>query len=429
MHALVFRLRQLQWDLASGLLFRPFLIIAGLATVGELLPLLEAQHPPPDLVHRWLATEPGSAQVVLGTLAGATMTVVSVVYSILVVALSLASVQFSTRIVAGFLRDPASQRTLGLLVGTFAYALVVLRSVRTDPPFVPELAVAGAIALALASLAALVWFIHHIANQIQANTLVDRLATETEAVIDEVFGETPLIEAPVTVPAIPMITIRATRSGYLQLADRDRLRALAANGAWVVVARGVGQFVAERAELARIGPPERVGPEVVRELHAAFDLGAGRTMQQDVEWGFRQIVDIALKAISPAVNDPSTAATCIDHLGRLLIRAAHRHAPARVDRVGDGGVSLPVPTTADLVDLAFEQLRQYGRADMAVALRLIRAAHDVADATTDPTVHRRLAAHTRLLDASVRAAFPVDDCEELGRRVAAALAATERVDA
>jgi uncharacterized membrane protein len=137
----------------------------------------------------------------------------------------------------------------------------------------------------------------------------------------------------------------------------------------------------------------------------------------------RQIVDIALKAISPAVNDPSTAATCIDHLTRLLVRVAGRRTPvvARVVTpvVVTGGVYVPTVTHADLVDLSFEQLRQYGRSDMAVALRLLRALGDVASVTTQPFCLARIEQHARLIEAAARAAFPEEDCDELGRRRAA----------
>jgi uncharacterized membrane protein len=138
-----------------------------------------------------LATEPGSAQVVLATLAGSMITVVSVVYTILVVALTLASMQFSPRILSSFLRHTSTQWTVGLVVGTFAYCVLLLRSVRLDPPVVPLASLALAVGLVLASLTALVWFVHHIANGIQANHLVDRLAAETEPVIDEVDHDAP----------------------------------------------------------------------------------------------------------------------------------------------------------------------------------------------------------------------------------------------
>jgi uncharacterized membrane protein len=413
--------RQIGYDLRSGLLFRPALLIAALAALALVGPSLEVRLAPE--ASAWLATEPGAAQVVLSTVAGSMMTVVSVVYSILLVALSLASMQFSTRILAGMMRDRVSQNTLGLFVGTFVYCLLLLRAVHGDPaPFVPGISLTFALVLALASLGGLVFFIHHIIRSIQANHLVERIATETEGVIDAVFperlgpGEAPA-EHPVPEPPPGAVPVRAVASGYVQLIDVDSLRAIASQGYTIHVVRGMGSFAAEGIPVALVAPAPP--PPVLAAILAAFDLGPVRTMQQDAEFGVRQIVDIALKAISPAVNDPSTAATCIDHLTRLLVRVAGRRTPVVTPVVVTGGVYVPTVTHADLVDLSFEQLRQYGRSDMAVALRLLRALGDVASVTTQPFCLARIEQHARLIEAAARAAFPEEDCDELGRRRAA----------
>jgi uncharacterized membrane protein len=402
-----FHVRQVLYDLGSGLLVRPAVIIGTLGTLALCLPAVDRAL----ALRPWLDLEPGTAQLILATTAGSMMTVVSVVYSILLVALSLTSIQFSTRILAGMVRDPVSQHTLGLFVGTFVYCLLVMGVVHADPPFVPAVSLAVALGLALGSLAGMVWFIHHVAQSIQANHLVDRIATETEAVIDEVFVarlEPGAVDdaAPFEPPPPGAFPVLASRSGYVQLIDVDGLRSL---GFPVWVARPMGTFVPEGAVLAWTTEPGLDGA-----IDQAFDIGAVRTMQLDAEFGIRQIVDIALKAISPAVNDPSTAATCIDHLSRLLIRVAGRRTPS----VRFGEVRLPMPSLAELIDLSVEQLRQYGRADMAVALRLLRALADVAAATRSPQAVARIALHARLLEKAARAAFPPEDCDELGRRVA-----------
>jgi uncharacterized membrane protein len=417
-----FRRAQLGWDIRGSLLVRPFAVMITTIALAEVLPALEADGRLrlPTALAALLATEPGSAQVVLATMAGSMITVVSVVYTILVVALTLASIQFSPRILSSFLRHTSTQWTLGLVLGTFAYCILLLRSLRLDPPFVPLASLSLAVALVLASLSALVWFIHHIANGIQANHLVDRLAAETEPVVDEVWTATPQPEAPS--PTVAGIPIQSNSSGYVQLIDTNGLRRLAGRGLVVIVERGMGRFVRAGAILARIDPPAAATPEVAATVRAAFDLGPVRTFQEDIEWGFRQIVDIALKAISPAINDPSTAATCIDHLTRLLTRALGRFPPPRVEQHGSGTLVLPHTTAVDLVDLAFEQLRQYSRNDMAVSLRLLRAFAEVGQATADPTVHDRLKSHARLLETAVRPNFAPVDCDELDRRLAAVAA-------
>lgn len=415
MPSLQFRVQQLAYDLASGLFARPAAWIAALAFAALALPPLESRVAPG--LSAFLATEPASAQVVLGTLAGSMMTVVSVVYSILLVALSLASIQFSTRILASMMRDRVAQNTLGLFVGTFVYCLLVLRAVHGDPqPYVPGVALTGAIALALFSLAGLVWFIHHIVSSIQANHLVDRIASETEAVIDDVFREALLPGEVLSDPALPPVpegaaVVLSNRSGYIQLIDTDSLAKIAERGHAVFLLRPMGSFVAAGTPLFALSPP--ASPELELADLRALDIGPMRTMQRDVEFGVRQIVDIALKAISPAVNDPSTAVTCIDQLGRLLVRVAGRR-PAPVQL---GGVVVPMTTHAALIDLAFDQIRQYGRADMAVALRLVRVLGELAAVTTQPASLARIQAHARMVAAAARAAFPAEDCEELERRL------------
>ena len=197
----------------------------------------------------------------------------------------------------------------------------------------------------------------------------------------------------------------------MQDIDEEALRDLARRtGKRIHLLRAMGTFVAEGLPLVLVAPQATAAEAAA--LLAAIDLGPIRTMQRDVEFGVRKIVDVALKAISPAVNDPSTAATCIDHLGRLSVRMAGRR-PVAVDR---GGLVLPQTTLADLVDLSFEQLRQYGRTDMAVGLRLMRVLGEVASVTRDAATLARIATHARLLESAARAAFPAEDCDELGRR-------------
>jgi uncharacterized membrane protein len=418
MRRALFVWRQLTYDAGTSLLAVPLTLVVLIGTLALLLERLEAWGGGPD----WLGIEPATAQATLATLAGSMMTVVSVVYSVLLVALSMSSVQFSTRILSGMVRDPVSQGVLGLFLGTFTWQLVALRAVHVDPPHVPPFTVAIALLLAVASLGALVLFIDRVIHMIQANHLVDRIASRTEGVIDEVFPPVNALGEPApcdtTWPAPPAgaALVPSDRSGYIQLVSLDEALAVAQTGLQVHLTRPMGSFVPRGGALWRISPPERCTPEVMARLRAAVDVGPIRTMQQDVEWGLRQIVDIGLKAISPAVNDPSTAATCIDHLSRLLIRAGQRAAPPSVWEAAGGELVVPGPRYSELVDLAFEQIRQYGKSDMAIALRLLRAMADVAEVVRHPEGRARIASHVQQVEAAARAAFPAEDCDELGRR-------------
>jgi len=418
-----FQLRQILYDLSAGFVLRPAVILLALGALAVALTSVTG-----GAAAAWLFPgEASAAQVVLGTIASSMMTVVSVVYSILLVALSLASMQFSTRILRRFVRDPVSQVTLGLFLGTFVYCLLLLRVVHGEPrPFVPAVGVGGAVVLALASMACLVYFIHHIAKIIQANHLVDQLAAESEEVIDAVFPPAPA-PAPAPAPpegweAWPAHPVPAAMSGYVQLVDLPALAAVATScGGFCDVAIGVGHFAVEGAPLVVLHGERAPTDAEAESLRAAFDLGPVRTMQDDAEFGVRQIVDVALKAISPAVNDPSTAVTCIDHLARLVVRAARRADPpslvapegAAVARVRHDASSFRA-----VIDLAFSQIRQYGRTDMAVGLRLLRALELVAGATRDAARLAHVARHARLVEQGLRAAFPEEDCATLAERTA-----------
>ena len=424
-----FRWRRLSWDLTTGLLFLPGVIIGALGALALFLVEVEQHFPLPGLA-RLLGVEPAAAQVVLGTVAGSMITVVTSVYSILLVALSLASMQFSTRIVIGYLRDRVSQLALGACIGTFAFSLIVLRTVRTgDDAFVPPIAMSLAPVLALSSLAIVVYFIHHVALGIQANHIVDRIAGETEHVIDAVFPSTsgPRVAPPQSTSDVgadaAAVTVTATGSGYIQLVDMKGLSTLAGEGLTIHLTRAMGAFVAAGAPLFSVSPSSALTSSRRAQLLACIDLGPVRTMQDDAEYGFRQIVDIALKALSPAVNDPSTAATCLDHLGRLLIRVAARGAPVDHLVVGAGRVTVPTTSMVLLVDLAFEQIRQYARTDLAVSLRLLRVIADVAAVTGDTVVLATLAAHATRVERTIRAGFADEQLDEMERRLGAVRAA------
>ena len=301
------------------------------------------------------------------------ITVVSVVYSILLVVLTFASTQFSPRVLVAFVEDRVSQTTLGLFVGTFTYCLLTLPAVRSQPkPFVPSIAVIVAIVLAIACLACLLYFIHHMASSIQASHVVDRVAVETERVLDALFPR-PLDGPP---PAEDSPNRPARGAGARDAVGLHPIgrRVEIAGGRMGRRRRGCASTARSDISSWRARPYSRSGRRAGRPTRwraaglRAFDIGPARTMEQDVEFGVLQIVDIALKAISPAVNDPTTALTCIDQLGRILVRAAMRRPPVSTLRDPDGRARVVLPRTSfpRLLDVAFSQIGHYGKADVAV---------------------------------------------------------------
>src|SRR5450755_2935980 len=303
------------YDLRGGFLIRPFVIALALGIVGGVLSSLEEQAP---ALSTWVPAtlfpsrqDPQVAQVILSSIATSIMTVVSIVFAILLMTLTLASTQFSPRILISFVRDRTTQWTLGVFLGTFSYCMAALPAARSLPhPFVPVATVTGAMVLALLCVGWLIYFINHISQSISVNHIVDRIARETELVINEFMpyprGAFQLPDRSEPSSAERGAPILNRQSGYIRYVDLNRLVALAkAYQICVHLERRVGHFVPSGVPLMRVSKPERVPAERAQHLIAAFDIGPARTMQQDVEFGIIQIVDIALRAVSPAVNAPS----------------------------------------------------------------------------------------------------------------------------
>ena len=382
--------RHIMYNLRGGFLVRPLIIALVLGSLGAVLSWLEETEP---ALSAWVPailfpshSDPQVAQVILGGIAASIMTVVSIVFAILLMTLTLASMQFSPRIIVSFVRDRVTQWTLGIFLGTFSYCLAALPAARSAPkPFAPVATVLGAMLLSLICVGWLLFFIHHISQAINVNQIVDRIANETVAMIDEMMPYSrryPRVESPAAIDLSAwQTTFPCKTSGYIRYVDTQRLVALAkSQSVKIHVLRRVGQFVPEGVPLVQVYKGERLSAEGITELHNAFDFGPSRTLQQDIEFGVLQIVDIALKAISPAVNDPSTAITCVDQLSRILIRFASREQmPAQLcDPPGVVRVVMLWTDFDRMLDAAFEQIRMYSQTDRAVSLRMMRALTDIA---------------------------------------------------
>jgi uncharacterized membrane protein len=389
------------YNLRGGFLLRPLIIALTLGCAGALLSWLEETVPSiSDFVPRALFpshADPQVAQVILGDIATSIMTVVSIVFAILLMTLTLASMQFSPRIIVSLAKDRVTQWTLGIFLGTFSYCMAALPAARSLPqPFAPVATVLGAMLLALACVAWLLFFIHHISEAISVSHIVDRIASETEAMIDEMMPWPHKVEA-IEFGPVDLSTwdtpLASDVSGYIRFIDTPRLVSLSkAYHVKVQVVRRVGHFVPAGTPLLMAYKGDRLSPEKRAEFRGAFDLGPARTLQQDVEFGVLQIVDIALKAISPAVNDPSTGVTCVDQLSRILIRFASREPPTSLlyDPPGVVRASIPWIHFDQLLTSAFEQIRLYSSGDIAVSLRMLRALCDIASSTPDPAYRRSL---------------------------------------
>jgi uncharacterized membrane protein len=255
----------------------------------------------------------------------------------------------------------------------------------------------GAMLLALACVAWLLFFIHHISESISVSHIVDRIATETELTIDEMMPwphrPDAMADPHLLEPNTWETPVTGTQSGYIRFIDTARLVVLAKSyHVKVHVVRRVGHFVPAGTTLLMVNKENRLSPAQYEWLLGTVDLGPSRTLQQDVEFGVLQIVDIALKAISPAVNDPSTGISCVDQLSRILIRFASREMPAPLlyDPPSIVRASIPWIGFDGLLNSAFEQIRLYSKSDIAVSLRMLRALTDIACTVRDPVYHAKL---------------------------------------
>jgi uncharacterized membrane protein len=291
--------------------------------------------------------------------------------------------------------DRANQVVLGVFVGIFAYCLVVLRTIRgqddltaDDVTFVPSLAVLLGVLLAIVGIAVLIFFVHHIATTLQASEIVARITGETVAAVDRLFPDEVGHDASERAPRAATAVLETDRwravaapaTGYIQRVDDEGLLRLARECRLIVrLERQVGDFVIvglPLASLARTGEPGNgVGegekdPRLETRIAARVTIGHYRTIDQDARFGIRQLVDIALKALSPGINDTTTAVTCVDYLGAILARAVSRRitAPYRWDD-GIPRVVGPGPTFESLVQLAFDEVRQNASKNVSVLAR------------------------------------------------------------
>ena len=398
------KLRLLWESWRSSLWFVPTVLVLGAVVLAQGLIEIDRHIDRTNLQAQWprlFGAGAAGSRGMLTAIASSMITVAGVAFSITIVALALASSQYTSRILRNFMRDRASQTVLGAFVGIFVYCLVVLRSIRggDEGAFVPSLAVLFAVVLAFVGIGCLIFFIHHIASSIQAESIIQSAADETIHAIDRLFpaemGEASGADSPGPEPLPPGVqvwqSIPARRTGYIQGVDSDGLLGFAgAQNTVVRMERGIGEFVVEGVPLVSVAGGKKPDDETADHLDALYTIGRLRTMAQDAGFGIRQIVDVALKALSPGINDTTTAVTCVDYLTAVLARLAARHfeSPHRMDhgqlRVIARGLTFP-----SLLGEAFDQIRQNGAGNVTVLLSLLQALEVIAVRTQD--AHRRQA--------------------------------------
>lgn len=380
------KLRALAEELRGSLFYVPsiFVVVSGLLAL--LVIRIDISSPESGDIPVLLSVTVDSARSILSTIAGATITVAGIVFSVTVVSVQLASSQFSPRVLRGFLRDRFQQSVIGLVVGTFTYCMFVLATTRVsgntnDAAAAPSLAVTLAIVLAVASMIGIIAFIDHSARAMQVGEIIRRVTSETRDRIDALHGREPGTNRDLATPtAGPPIdaerrVARAWTDGWIQQLHGPALLRALPPGTYIRLDSRVGGYVTDDTPLFTYWVPattERTDPDA-QQVRQAFVIGSSRTMQQDVMFGIRQLVDIGLRALSPGINDPTTAYEVIVHIGSVLSDLLRRELAPRV-LTDDEGRVLAMPLAldhADHVDRAFDQLRIAAATQPTVLISLL----------------------------------------------------------
>ncbi|WP_434619992.1 DUF2254 domain-containing protein [Arthrobacter sp. A5] len=389
---------------------------------------------PPAMSELLFGGDADAARSVLGAIASSMITVTSLTFSLTVVTLQLASSQFSPRLLRTFASDPFVQRTLALFLATFVFALTVLRTVRTglqgEPDFAPQLSVTVSFLLALASVLGLVLFLAHIVRQIRIETILSHVHSNATATLQEAAAEPASNRhSPPPVPPPDARMLAAESSGFITAVEESILREAAEEaGVVLLIDLAPGDHVVAGTPFAfwwLLNPNDSVAEDAVARLHQriirAVTIGKERTSVQDVAYGLRQLVDVALKALSPGINDPTTAVHCLGHISALLCEFARHDLGARILQDDDSRArvvqrrrSLP-----ELLKLAVEQPLHYGGSDPVVCTQLLLMLRELAWQTRDPVHQRAIAAHLQ----RIRFRIAKQDFDEERRIVLAALSA------
>ena len=381
--SLLRRVRRSWATLRSGYWFVPTLIVSFVSAVAFALVELDSRLNADDR-RAGFTGGPGSAREVLSTIASSTLTLTALVFSISVIVLQLASGQFSPRVLRTFLRDLRNQVALGVFLGTFMYALLVLREVRGDDVavdrFVPGVAVAFSFVLVVLSIGFFIQYIHNITGSIRVIEIIDRVSRETIKAIEVAHPrDASVTRGPDVGPAHG--TVCSDDRGVVTSVDLDRLAGVAQQcGVVLVVVPRPGEFVATGMPLVAVhGEVAEVDSDAARDIRAAIRLARERDLSDDPAFGFRQLVDIAERALSPGVNDPTTAAQCLDHLHDLLRRLVDRPLPAERVEALDGIVRVvaPQPTWDDYVALALDEISHWGADSIQVERRVAAMLDDL----------------------------------------------------
>ncbi|MBL9035763.1 MAG: DUF2254 domain-containing protein [Rhodospirillaceae bacterium] len=413
------RIRKLLSDLSEAFWLLPGLLVAAGVVLALVLVAMDRDGRMPSWLPEGIWLYDGGAtgaRTLLGAVAGSTIGVAGTVFSITIAALSLAAGQMGPRLLRNFMRDRGNQVTLGFFLGTFSYALMVLRSVRTaaEGDFVPHLALGVGILLAFLCVATLVYFVGHVAGRINVDTVIELVSEDAQTAIRRLATDERAAPAPD--PCWNGEPIIDERRGYLQQLDADGLADwAAAHKTAIRLLVRPGDYVFPGAPIALADPPVE-GIEAA--IANATALGHQRGSAADLEFAVRQMVEVAVRALSPGINDPHTAISVVDRLGAALCEIAPLSLPPDVFRRDDVPVLLvPAVEYDGLVDTMFHMIRQNAAGNPPLLIRLLEVLAAVASCERDPARLKTLRRHADLaLGDAERSIGNPSDVEDARRR-------------
>lgn len=403
------RLKAVLIDLRTSMWFIPMLMVAGATLLAygcihidtASMVGFDSRYPQP------FAGGADSIRMMLSAIATSMITVSGITFSLTISSLAQASGQLTARVLRNFTSSVTNKLVLGFFVGLFTYCLIVMRTIRIKDdaagPFIPALSVFVAMVLAIVGVGVLIYFIHYVALSIQASTVVSSVANETLETIDKLYPDPLAADADEILPTLQPTDanqstqlVPASANGYVQLVDEQKLAQFAADQSITVrVDAGTGDFVTQQSPLvALIGFGQTIDDSTLRTINRAFTIRPSRTVDEEIAFGIRQLVDIALKALASSADDTTTAVLALDYLSAVLARLAQR----QLQPITATGQFIPkYPSFANLMAGALDQIRDSAGGNLVVLTRMLFLIQVVGRPTTNVARRAVLLHHTHLI--------------------------------
>lgn len=387
------------------------------------------------LIRYFLVNSSDSARSILSTISGAMIGVAGTVFSVTLVALTLASSQFGPRLIKNFMYVRLNQVVLGSYISTYLYCLIVLNSVREsdDYSFIPSISILMAILAAMANIILLIVFIHQIAVSIQADKVIsdisDFIAKQVKRLFAEEIEEEKHNEENVDTEAVISgyqihSAIKSPKSGYLQYVDYEMLEeVITKNDVLLELNYRPGSYLVRGRKVGTVYSDTEFEKDKVEKILGQFFIGKTKTAQQDIEYSIHQMVEIAMRALSPGINDPYTAITCIDNLTATMCYLAKAKFPPKYLHDEEGKLRVIVDRVdfEGVLDAAFNQIRQFSGGSPAVIIRQMEALITISEFTSMKSYKKAVIKHAEMVlnvgKQTIKENNDLDDLNERAKKV------------